>query len=392
MENIDWYLNTSLHWQEKGVEYVKLEDFSKASECFFAAAEHLLMAAKLSDGELKKKRLELSKNLIEYAKSLEKQVNENKNKIYGRNEKLPSGSGHKDDRNNETSEEFLSRMGILKVEIPDVTFEDVAGLDNLKEDIKANIILPFTNPAAAEAAKELDHKPGGGILLYGPPGTGKTYIVKAISNEVNAFFIPVNPATLLSQWFGEFETNIKKLFIAARENTPCVLFFDEIDSIAPKRSSSYSTVMKRAVPTLLSELDGIAKKAAKGLLVIGATNTPWDIDEALLRPGRLGEKIYVPPPDREARRKLFQLGLVKAKRENIDYDLLANRTEGYSGADVTFICDKTKTIVYKEALKTKNTRPITTEDILGALKEIKPSINPDMLRRYIKFSEAKVVG
>lgn len=392
MENVEWYQGSSLRWQEKGIDYEKQNDFRRASECFFTAAEYLLMAAKLSDGDLKKKRLDISKYIIEHAESLEKQIKEDSGKQHGKMEKATSGGNHKDDRENETSEEFLARMGILKMEIPDVTFDDVAGLDPLKEDIRANIILPFTNPAAAEAAKELDHKPGGGILLYGPPGTGKTFIVKAISNEINAFFIPINPATLLSQWFGEFETNIKKLFIAARENTPCVLFFDEIDSIAPKRSSSYSTVMKRAVPTLLSEMDGIAGKDEKGMLIIGATNTPWDLDEALLRPGRLGEKIYVPPPDREARLKIFQLSLAKAKKEEIDYNLLADKTEGYSGADVAFICDKAKNEVYKEALKTEITRPIKTQDILRALEEIKPSINPDMLRKYKKFAESKVPG
>jgi transitional endoplasmic reticulum ATPase len=390
LETIEWYQDNSLKWQEKGIGYQKQNDLKKAYECFFTAAEFLLKAAKISDGDQKKKRFEISQNLIKYAESLENQANEEKYGSSGRkSEKASHSSGtQRDGKEVETSEDFLARMGILNVEVPNVTFNDVAGLDSLKEDIKANIILPFTNPSAAEAARELDHKPGGGILLYGPPGTGKTFIVKAISNEVHASFILINPATLLSQWFGEFETNIKKLFIAARESAPCVLFFDEIDAIAPKRSSSYSTVMKRAVPTLLSELDGFAGRDEKGILVIGATNTPWDLDEAIIRPGRLGEKIYVPPPDRAARKKIFQLELNKAKKEEIDYDLLAERTEGYSGADITFICDKTKNAVYKEALKTNKTRPISTDDILNALIEIKPSINREMLRKFEKFAES----
>ncbi len=392
MPSLEWYLSSSLNWQKKGIEFESRGDSHNAAECYFKSAEDMLKAASLSLSEVKKTRLETSKKLIEKGQSLKSMAG---NPILDVNnqtprEKTPVSHRRKDDHDDETSDEFLSRIGVLNIEVPNVTFDDVAGLDALKNDIRSNIILPFLDPEAARIAREFDHRPGGGKLLYGPPGTGKTFIVKAIANEVNAFFIRINPSDLLSQWFGELEKNISKLFRVAREHAPCVLFFDEIDALAPKRGSTSSTVMKRAVPALLSEMDGISDGEDKALLIIGATNEPWSIDEALLRPGRLGEKIYIPPPDLLARSKIFELYLKKARTADINFEELASRTDGFSAADIKFICTKTKSTVYDEVIKTRAERSIITEDLIRTIGETKPSISPERIKEYENFAKYNV--
>lgn len=397
MDSPEWYLESSVKWQKKGADFEEQNDLKKAEESYATAAEYLLLAARLSDENLKEKRLENAKALIAHVDFLREKISAEQYKT-PKQERAPAHSQRGNE--NETSDEFLARIGVDKIDIPNVSFDDVAGLDRLKEDIRSNIILPFTNQEAARIARELDHRPGGGKLLYGPPGTGKTFICKAIAHEAKAFFIHINPPDLLSQWFGEFEINIKKLFAAAREHTPCVLFFDEIDALAPKRTLTNSSVMKRAVPSLLTELDGIKDQSNNGLLVIGATNEPWMIDDALLRHGRLGEKIYVPPPDLEARKKIFEINLKNAKTDAIDYEELARKTDGYSGADIKYICDKAKDNVYKEVVgidknysnnqvlaPNTNVRAIQNSDLLKVIEITHPTISQESIKRYEQFGK-----
>ena len=287
-------------------------------------------------------------------------------------------------KNTPEDQEFLDAMGIDNINIPDISFEDVAGLDMVKDEVKVKILLPLVKK---DLAKVYDISAGGGILMYGPPGNGKTFIARAIAHEARAYFININPSNLLNQWFGRFEKNIETLFKYASKHSPAVLFFDQIDAITPKRAKTNSSYMKRAVPALLSEMDGvIARKHT--LLIIGATNNPWDIDEAFLRPGRFGERIYIPPPDVKARKLLFEMYLKNAIHYEVDYDYLSTITENFSAADIKYVCNKTKENVFKEATKTDVVRNITENDILEVVNDSKPSVNNELLAKYIKFRDA----
>ena len=287
-------------------------------------------------------------------------------------------------KNSTEDEEFLRAMGIDNINIPETSFEDVAGLDSVKDEVKVKILLPLIKK---DLARMYDINAGGGILMYGPPGNGKTFIARAIAHEAHAYFININPSNLLNQWFGRFEKNIETLFKYASKHSPAVLFFDEIDAITPKRSKTNSSYMKRAVPALLSEMDGIVGRIHT-LLIIGATNNPWDIDEAFLRPGRFGERIYIPPPDVVARELLFKMYLKNALHDEINYDYFSEITENFSAADIKYICDKAKENVFKEVTKTNILRNITENDILEVIQASKPSVSNDLLAKYIQFRDS----
>ena len=240
-----------------------------------------------------------------------------------------------------------------------------------------------------ELSQEYDINFGGGMLLFGPPGTGKTFIVKAIANEVKANFINVNQSSLSSKFFGEFEKNISSLFKAAYLLSPSIIFFDEIDSLVPKRSESDSDASQRGVSQLLQEVGGLNSQKNKNVFIIAATNNPWKIDEAIMRPGRFDVKIYVPLPDYEARKKIFELNLLKVKAvKNVDYDKLAKMTERYSGADIEFICRKTRENAFMEAVREGKKVYIETNDILNVLFGIKPSVDYSLIKKYDDYLQA----
>ena len=182
------------------------------------------------------------------------------------------------------------------VQKPGISFADIAGLTEVKDLILRRVLLPFRNPQLAEAYRR---KPGGGVLMFGPPGTGKTMMGKAVATELDAPFFNVRCSDIMSKWVGEAEGNVKSLFQAARAKLPAVLFFDETEALFSRRGSQAS-VMDRVVPEFLAQIDGLQHGSA-GLLLLGATNRPWDIDPAALRPGRFGERVYIGLPDRPAR-------------------------------------------------------------------------------------------
>jgi len=216
---------------------------------------------------------------------------------------------------------------------------------------------------------------------------GDEYIdkaAKAVAGEVDAVFYSIKPSEIMSKWVGESEQNVKKLFQAARGNNRSVIFIDEVEALIPKRRSSGSTVMQRVVPQILAELEGVETKN-DNLLFIGATNEPWSIDPAALRPGRFDEKIYVPPPDHEAREKIFELNMRGKPLGDIDFETLAELTDGYSGADIRHICVKASLVPFKEAIKTGEERSISMSDMLSVMENIKPSINREMVKRYEEF-------
>jgi SpoVK/Ycf46/Vps4 family AAA+-type ATPase len=250
-----------------------------------------------------------------------------------------------------------------------VTFADVGGLDELKETIRMKIIKPFSKPGLFEKFKK---KSGGGILLFGPPGCGKTFIAKATAGECKAKFIPVHITDILDPYLGVSSQNVKDVFIKARVKKPCILFFDEIDTLGFNRAKLSGEYLRPVIDQLLVEIEGIESSTDK-MLIIGATNMPWDVDPALRRPGRFDRLIFVAPPDIAARKEIFKLKLKGRPLENIDYLELAQKTELYSGADIENVVELAAEDVIELIIKTGTERAITMKDLLSAIKKTKPS-------------------
>lgn len=277
------------------------------------------------------------------------------------------------------------RIGLsLDQETPIVRFRDVGGLENLKEIIKMKIIKPFNNPGLFDRFRK---KTGGGILLFGPPGCGKTYIAKATAGECNANFIPVHITDILDPYLGMSSQNIKDIFANARTKRPCILFFDEIDTVGYNRAKLSSEHMRPIVDHLLAEIEGIDSSTDK-LLIIGATNMPWDVDSAFKRPGRFDKTVFVPPPDEAARVSIFKLKLDGRPVETIDYALLAKATDVYSGADIDNVVEVATENVIQEILSSGIERPISMRDLIEAIKNTKPSTIEWLrtIKNYVKYA------
>ena len=251
------------------------------------------------------------------------------------------------------------------LEKPDIKFADVGGLENIKKEIDLKIIKPLEN---ADLYAAYGKKVGGGILLYGPPGCGKTYLAKATAGEINAAFINVSLNDILDMWHGNSEKNLHNIFAKARENTPCVVFFDEIDALAAKRSDMLQSAGKKVINQFLNELDGI-QHDNDGLLIIGATNTPWHLDSAFRRPGRFDRIIFVPPPDLKSKEEIIQLKLKGKPVESVDYKKVAKKTKNYSGADINALIDIAVESKLEDAMKSGTPMPITTKDLLLAAEK-----------------------
>ena len=264
----------------------------------------------------------------------------------------------------ESSESFA----FSKSDVPSVSFSDVVGLESVKEQIYDKIIYPRQYK---ELYSRFNKKIGGGILLYGPPGNGKTMIAKAIAHETDSTFYPVKFSDLGSKWFGETEGKIRSLFDEARKDESAVIFFDEIDAIATKRTES--SVMDRVVAELLTQIDGI-NKAGGNLTILAATNKPQNLDPAILRPGRFDEKIYVPLPDSQARVAMFEKRLSGVPSSVTDYIKIADMSEGFSGAEIEMVCEKAKQSVIRNIISgADDSTNISDQDIYEAISYVRAS-------------------
>ncbi|MEW6069784.1 MAG: CDC48 family AAA ATPase [Candidatus Thermoplasmatota archaeon] len=282
-----------------------------------------------------------------------------------------------------------SGMREVFIEAPKVKWEDVGGLEQAKQELIEAVEWPLKYPEAFETFKT---KPPKGILLYGPPGTGKTLLAKAVSTESEANFISIKGPELLSKFVGESERGVREMFRKARQAAPCIIFFDEIDSMAPSRTVSFdSHVSERVVSQLLTELDGLEE--LKDVVVLCASNRPDMIDKALLRPGRIDRLIYIPPPGKEERKKIFEIHLKgKPLADNVSIEELAERTENYVGADIEAICREAVMLSLREIIKKGiakeklkkllKDRKVEKKHFESALDKVMPTMTPDTLARY----------
>jgi transitional endoplasmic reticulum ATPase len=309
-----------------------------------------------------------------------------------------------------TNDHFRYAQGVVnpsairetQVEVPNVTWEDIGGLEKVKEELRELVQYPVEFP---EKFLKFGMNPSRGVLFYGPPGCGKTLLAKAIANECQANFISIKGPELLTMWFGESEANVRDIFDKARSAAPCVLFFDELDSIAKSRGASVGDAggaADRVINQILTEMDGIGSK--KTVFIIGATNRPDIIDPAILRPGRLDQLIYIPLPDEGSRMSILKSCLRKTPlADDVDLSYMAKRTPGFSGADLTEICQRACKLaihqsieadrIRKESGSTDETDPVpklTREHFEAAMLTARRSVSDNDIKKYEMFAHTLV--
>ena len=270
-----------------------------------------------------------------------------------------------------------SALREIMIQVPNVTWEDIGGLEIAQQQLREGIELPLTQ---SEAFRRLGIRPAKGFLLFGPPGTGKTLLAKAVARESNANFISTKSSDLLSKWYGESEQQVSRLFARARQVAPTIIFIDEIDSLVPARGGGLGepAVTERVVNTLLSELDGIEE--LQGVAVIGATNRPGLLDPALLRPGRFDELVYVPVPETPGRLQILRIHCSQMPlADDVDIEDIAARTQGYTGADLEDLTRRAGLLALRESLDNDK---VAARHFEAALGESRASVTPEMEREY----------
>ena len=274
-----------------------------------------------------------------------------------------------------------SAMREVLVEVPNVRWDDVGGLEDAKQELREAVEWPLKHP---DAFKRMGIEPPHGVLLYGPPGSGKTMLARAVATEGEANFISIKGPELLSKWVGESEKGVRETFRKARMAAPAIIFFDEIDAIVPARGSGFgdSHVTERVISQLLTELDGLEK--LENVVVIAATNRPDLIDSAVLRPGRFDRLVLVPAPNKKARLEIFKIhtkGMPLTK--DVDLDVLATETEGYVGSDIAALCREAAMLVLRRDIKGKE---VKMADLRAMIEKIKPSVTKEIEKNYEAFS------
>ena len=275
---------------------------------------------------------------------------------------------------------------VIKSKKSGITFDSIAGLENVKEIFREKVILPFEHP---EVFEKYGKKAGGGILLYGLPGTGKTMFAEACSNELNATFISVKCSDIKSKWYGESEQKVKAIFSRAKKSRRAIIFFDEFEAIGAKRTEDGDNANNDLVPEILAEMQGVGSSSCNSaIMIIAATNKPWSIDSAFLRPGRFDEKIYIPLPDYKARKRLFEIQLSKVPvSDDLSFDYLAEITEGFNGADIKEVCEKLKLSAIKDSLSSGKEETIGMDDVEKIKDTIKSSVSLEDVKRLEIFEK-----
>lgn len=348
-------------YMKKGKEAKAQGNISLAKRNFLLASQTMMQMAKQSQGKLKEVRMERARRLVE--------ISDNLTKTPVKTEKEETSSEDEDVKKWQTAQ------------IPNIRFEDVAGLEDVKKAITIRMINPIKYP---DKYKMYGKKTGGGVLLYGPPGTGKTMIAKAIANEVGAKFYAVKGSDIVSKWVGDSEKNINSLFEEANKQERAIIFIDEMDSLIGKRG--VDTHNDKRVNEFLQQIDGFAGRNPN-LLLLGATNRPWDIDSAAMRSGRFSQKIYLPLPDAPARKFMLEKNMKGVPvSEDFDINKIVEQTEMYSGADIEELCDRAKDEPLLKAIATDSVIAVTNADFERVLEVFPPSVTADELLQFEKYN------
>lgn len=355
--------------KDKGLAALKQGDYVAAKPYLIQAAECMIeLSEENKDLKQKAEQEQYARELMELAKDCDRKA------------KGGGAAAGRRDRARDGEEDGAKAEDWVVKEKPTIRFNDIAGLDDVKQQIMLKMIHPFKFP---ELAKKYGIDVGGGVLLYGPPGTGKTMFAKAIACELEATMFVISPAQIMSKWVGEAEQNVKKLFDAAKQEDKAIIFIDEVEALVPSRRGQQSTVMQRVVPQILQELEGFDRKAGRALLFLGATNEPWALDTAMMRPGRLDVKIYVPLPDAEARFRLFEIYLGKRPlADDVDFAQLVEMTDGYSGADIKAVAGRSASRPFLESVNGAAERNINMADIKAVIASMPPSVSPKDVRKF----------
>ena len=273
-----------------------------------------------------------------------------------------------------------SAMREVLIEVPNVQWSEIGGLEDVKELLRESVEWPLTRP---ESFNRMGITPPKGVLLYGPPGCGKTLLAKAVATESGANFISVKGPELFSKWVGESEKKVRELFRRAKQVAPTIIFFDEIDAMVPKRGQSYGEqVTEKIVSQMLTELSGL--EDLHDVVILAATNRPDMLDPALLRPGRLDRQILVPAPDAQARMKILELKTKNMPLKGVNLKTLIEKTDGFSGADLEALCREAAMQALRE---NKNAKEVTMKHFEKALKDLRPSLGKDVLEFYNQFDQ-----
>lgn len=363
-------------YYEKAKEAENIGKNREAKELYLLAGETLLKVAKDSTGEMKNVLIQRADKLRNIAESIPIRKGGT-----GQAEHVPEKKIMEARENDSSKEEEKRWKSAGK---PNVHFDDIAGLADVKESIRRRVILPRLHP---DVYKEFRRNVSGGILLYGPPGTGKTMIAKAIACEVDAEFFSIRCSDIVGKYFGEAEKNVKSLFETARSVASAVLFFDEFEALASQRGG-HSTVMNRLVPELLSQMDGFSVSDSSSMLFLAATNRPWDIDSAFLRPPRLTEKVYVGLPDYEARLFLAQKAIDGLPCEpEVVPEEIARLTEGYNAADIVSFCETLKDGAIDRTIALGQQSRITREDLDEVVRKVHSSVQKKDIEQIMNWEK-----
>lgn len=377
---------------EKGSLHVEMEEFDKAVICFKACVENpeISRVDKLAILYLLVPCLLASKqfdDLTQYMQLLEDEYPE---VDHSNIEATLIEMGYENEEPAEAVPKRLAETGQLTEfkaiakENLGITFDDVGGLEDLKHAARMKIIKPFQHP---ELFQKYGKKAGGGILLYGPPGCGKTFFSQAIAGECEADFFTIGIHDILDMWMGSSERNVHNLFEEVRSASPAILFIDEIDSLGRKRELTRYSSLTGVINAFLTEMDGL-NGSNENILVIGATNVPWDVDNAFKRPGRFDTLFLVPPPDEIGRQEILVKQMEGRPATDIDYAYLAAHTEQFSGADLAGLVEKTTEYVLNEVLETNQERDIQMDDFLKTLEISSGTISEwlSVAENYIEYA------
>ncbi|MFX1274845.1 MAG: AAA family ATPase [Promethearchaeota archaeon] len=375
--------------------------YQQAYNKYMRAAEILIKFMKFSNNkEMNELCRKNSQDYIDRAKILKSKIGGSRSRpvkaapseesSHPMDDKLKSEGGQYSE---EEQELIDSISGTIVTESPDIQWSDIAGLENCKQILREAIVLPLIKPELFTGKR----KPWSGILLFGPPGCGKTLLAKAAATECKATFFSASSADLLSKWLGESEKLISSLFKVARIRAPSLIFIDEIDSVATSRGGGTESSGERRVKTqLLSEIQGLKTSERQRILTLGATNRPWDIDDAML--SRFQKKVHVPLPDLEARSAIFIIETkgVEMDLEEDDFIELGVRSEGYSGRDISNVCQEVIMLPIRELdmsglLENSNQeislRSINIDDFKKTIKKIKPMTTGSSLKKYVEWAD-----